>query len=530
MFRRLGMPMLAAAVLGLGVTAPLAQTSALSRAVAVSDHQQPAIPHPDQNVAAAAKLAEFEKRTGKKPNIVILLIDDMGYGDPGAFGGGEAIGAATPNMDRLAAEGLKLTSTYAQQTCTPTRSAIMTGRLPVRTGLTRPILKGDKITANPWADETSVAALLSAAGYHTAAVGKWHIGEGDGMRPFEVGFDEWYGYYGAEKEISQEFDQRLYPDLVLDPDKLAAYRSMGADIDLVAARKGDADDTVVIKTASVGDVAEADIRLRDYSVRRIGEMAKEDRPFLLYHAFMKVHTDNFPSARFTGASASKYPYKDAVVEVDAIIGDIVAALDKAGVLENTFIFVTSDNGPQMDMWPDAGYTPFRGAKGTTWEGGVRVPGIAYWKGMIAPGRVSDGLFDLMDLFNTSLTLGGATAAIPTDRYIDGIDQTSFLLMDDGQSARENVYFWMGGTFAAMRMREYKIHTKVIIPQASFLWIDMATMNDVGTAPWLFNLYIDPKEEYAVGHRMSPWLATMGAEMKAHGATFAKYPPKKVGLE
>jgi arylsulfatase len=89
---------------------------------------------------------------------------------------------------------------------------------------------------------------------------------------------------------------------------------------------------------------------------------------------------------------------------------------------------------------------------------------------------------------------------------------------------------MGGTFAAMRMREFKVHTKVIIPQASFLWIDMATMNDVGTAPWLFNLYIDPKEEYAVGHRMSPWLATMGAEMKAHGATFAKYPPKKVGLE
>ena len=345
-----------------------------------------------------------------------------------------------------------------------------------------------------------------------------------------LGFDEWYGYYGAEKEISQEFDQRLYPDLVLDPDKLAAYRSMGADIDLVAAKKGDADDTVVIKTTSVEDVAEADMRLRDYSVRRIGEMAKEDRPFLLYHAFMKVHTDNFPSARFTGASASKYPHKDALVEVDAIIGDIVAALDQAGVLENTFIFVTSDNGPQMDMWPDAGYTPFRGAKGTTWEGGVRVPGIAYWKGMIAPGRVSDGLFDLMDLFNTSLRLGGATAAIPTDRYIDGIDQTSFLLMDDGQSARENVYFWMGGTFAAMRMREFKVHTKVIIPQASFLWIDMATMNDVGTAPWLFNLYIDPKEEYAVGHRMSPWLATMGAEMKAHGATFAKYPPKKVGLE
>lgn len=507
-----------------------AQTTTLSRAVAVSDHQQPAIPRPDQDAAAAAKLAEFEARTGKKPNIVILLIDDMGYGDPGAFGGGEAIGAATPNMDRLAAQGLKLTSTYAQQTCTPTRSAILTGRLPVRTGLTRPILKGDKLTANPWADEISIAAMLSNAGYHTAAVGKWHIGEGEGMRPFEVGFDEWYGFYGAEKEITQEFDQHRYPDLVLDPEKLADYHALGANIDLVAAKKGDTDDTVVIPTTSVEDIAEADLRLRDYSVKRIGEMAKEDKPFFLYHAFMKVHTDNFPSKEFTGASASKYAYKDSVVEVDAIIGDIVNALSDAGVLENTFIFITSDNGPQMDMWPDAGFTPFKGAKGTTWEGGVRVPGIAYWKGMIAPGRVSDGLFDLMDLFNTSRDLAGVKDPLPTDRYFDGVNQTSFLLADNGESERENVYMWMGSTFAAMRMREYKIHTKVIIPQANFLWIDMATMNDVGTAPWLFNLYIDPKEEYAVGHRMSPWLATMGSEMKAHGATFAKFPPKKVGLE
>ena len=217
----------------------------------------------EPDAAAAAKLAELQKRIGQKPNIVILLVDDMGNGDPGAFGGGVAIGTATPNMDRLPARGLKLTSTYALQTCTPTRSAILTSRLPVRTGPTRPILKGDKITAKPWPDETEVAALLGAAGYHTAAVGTWHIGEGDGMRPFEVGSDEWYGYSAAEKEISQEFDQRLYPDLVWDPDKLAAYRSMGADIDLVAAKKGDAHDTAVIKTTSVEDVAEAKIRLRD---------------------------------------------------------------------------------------------------------------------------------------------------------------------------------------------------------------------------------------------------------------------------
>ena len=525
----------AATGLGLAMmsTAPIAalsQTSALSRAVSVAENMQPAIPRPEQDAEVAAKLAELEARTGQKPNILIFVVDDMGYGDPGSYGGGAAIGAATPNMDMLAAEGLRLTSTYAQQTCTPSRSALLTGRLPVRTGLTRPILAGDKITANPWEGEASVAELLSQHGYNTALVGKWHIGEVPGMRPFEVGFDEFYGFYGAQKEISQEFDERRYPDLVLDPEKLAAYHALGGDIDLVTARKGDTEAEVAFKTEGLEDIAEADLRLRDHTVKRIAELAADDKPFFLYHAFMKVHTDNFPSKEFTGASASKFPYKDAMVEVDAIIGDVVEALEATGELENTFIFVTSDNGPQMDMWPDAGYTPFRGAKGTTWEGGVRVPGIAYWKGMISPGRVSDGLFDLMDLYNTSLSLGGALGSLPTDRYLDGIDQTSFLLADNGESKRENVYFWMGGTFAAMRMREYKAHQKVVMPAEKFLWIDMATVDGVGTAPWLFNLYIDPKEEYPVGHRMNAWLATMGAEMKAHGATFAKYPPKKVGLE
>ena len=128
----------------------------------------------------------------------------MGYGDPGCFGGGAAVGAATPTL-KLAREGLKLTSTYSQPTCTPTRSAILTGRLPARTGLTRPILAGDKLTSNPWADEISLAAILSDSGYKTILSGKWHIGEAPGMRPFEVGFDEFYGFYPAQKEIVQEF-------------------------------------------------------------------------------------------------------------------------------------------------------------------------------------------------------------------------------------------------------------------------------------------------------------------------------------
>ncbi len=268
---------------------------------------------------------------------------------------------------------------------------------------------------------------------------------------------------------------------------------------------------------------------KEFSVAKIKELAAGDAPFFLEHAFMKVHADNFASKAFEGKSASKYPYKDDVVEVDAYIGEIVDALDQAGVLENTFIFVTSDNGPQLDSWPDAGYTPFRGAKASAWEGGVRVPGIAYWKGTISPGRESDDLFDLMDLFNTSLHLAGAQDKIPSDRYIDGIDQTSFLLSDDGRSNREKVYIWSEHDLMAMRMYEYKIHVKVVQEHAQWLNIDMTTISEVGLAPWLFNLYIDPKEQYPVGHRMNAFLASMAAEMKGHAATFKKYPPKDIGL-
>lgn len=503
--------------------------SALSRAEATAVNRQPAIMRPEQEAEAAAKLAAFEERTGTRPNILIFLVDDMGYGDPGAFGGGEAIGAATPAMDALAAEGLKLTSTYAQYTCTPTRAATYTGRLPFRTGLIRPILAGDEISVNPWEDELSVAGLLSDAGYHTMLVGKWHIGETEGMRPHDVGFDEFYGFYKAQKEYTQAYDPRRFPDLALDADKLERYLSIGSDNDLVY---GLADGTTeAIETISSPEqMAEADVKLKDYTVARLRELAEDDQPFFISHAFMKVHADNFAAEEFRGASASKFPYKDSVVEVDAHIGEIVAALKEVGELDSTFIFVTSDNGPQMDGWPDSGYTPFRGAKGTTWEGGIRVPGIAYWRGMIAPGRVSDGLFDLMDLFDTSLALAGVdSATLPDDRYWDGIDQSSFLLADSGESKREHVYMWLGSTLAALRMREYKAHLHVSLAQEKFLWIDMATVVPTGLAPWLFNLYVDPKEEYPVGHRMNAWTASLGAELRAHAATFAQFPPKDLGL-
>lgn len=516
-------------LLGFFIVSAFGQSKKLNRAVRTAENFEPAIPHQEQDKAVAEKLAALEKKTGKKPNIIWLIVDDMGYGDIGAYGGGIAAGAATPNVDRLAREGFRLTSCYSQQTCTPTRSAILTGRLPFRTGLIRPILAGDKLTQNPWSDEISLPTLLSDAGYYTILTGKWHVGETEGMRPHDIGFDEYYGYYPAQKEISQRVDPRRYPDLVLDADKFAAFEGVAPEDHLIHGWKGGKTEKVS-QIKSTEDMGRADKVLADFTIAKIKELAKGDKPFFIEHCFMKVHADNFPNPDFAGLSASKYAYKDGVAEVDMHVGEIVKALKDAGVQENTLVFFTSDNGPQMDAWPDAGYTPFRGAKGTTFEGGVRIPGIAYWKGMIKPGRESDDVFDLMDLYGTALTLAGvSTDKLPNDRYYDFIDQTSFLLHDEGRSNRETVYFWWGSELMACRMREYKVHIKVVLPLAPHMHIDYATVEDVGLAPWLFNLYIDPKEEMTVGHRRNAWLATVTGALKAHAATFKKYPPKNIGL-
>ncbi|BBO33550.1 arylsulfatase [Lacipirellula parvula] len=520
---------IAALTLVSAVPAHAAESQGWNRTVRIADHLEPALPHPEQQQAVLKKLQQLAAKTGRKPNILIILVDDMGYGDVGCNGGGAMAGAPTPNIDALAQGGLRLTSAYATPLCTPTRAALNTGRIPARSGLTRPLLASDRPTKNPWADEVSAAKLLSDSGYVTALSGKWHVGEGEGMQPHQVGYDEFHGFLSVVSEYTQYMMPRKYEQLVKAPEKLKTYKSLSEYNAVVSGKKGEKL-TIDYPLETSKQMGNCDQDFANWSVDFIKRSAEAKKPFYLVHAFAKVHFDNFAGDGYEGRSPAKLPYKDAVVEVDDIVGRLIATLKETGQLENTLVFFTSDNGPEEDSYPDCGYTPFRGSKGTTWEGGVRVPGVAYWPGVIKPGRVSDGLFDLMDLFNTSLALGGIVDKIPTERYIDGIDQTSFLLNDDGESNRQAVFCYNQADFSGLRWDSFKAYFKVQLSEQPFTNISMSTYVPVGVSPWVFDIYRDPKERRTMSNSDYEWAYGPVLQMQSeHAKTFVKYPAKDIGL-
>ncbi|MBU0609281.1 MAG: sulfatase-like hydrolase/transferase [Armatimonadetes bacterium] len=496
----------------------------VAKTVRIAENMEPVIPHSDQQAEAQRKLAALEKKAGKKPNILIFVMDDVGWGDPGCYGGGLMAGAPTPNMDRLAREGLLLTSTYSQPSCSPTRATILTGRLPMRHGVLRPPMYGEP---GGLQGEITVAQILSKAGYVTQAVGKWHVGENEESQPQNVGFDDFYGFLSVSDMYTEWRDPYFYPEITNSEDRTAMVKGWAFDRHWVHAKKGGKIEDLAEITIPV--CAELDDKWAEYSVDFIKQMAQSDKPFFLYHGTRGAHFDNYPNPKFLGKSPARYPYKDVIIELDDILGRLVKALEETGQLENTLIFVTSDNGPEMESWPDSAYTPFRGAKGSTWEGGMRVPGIVYWKGMITSGQVSDGLFDLADLFNTSIALAGANDQLPKDRYIDGIDQTSFLLADTGQSNRKFVYYWLMDTMSGVRVGEYKYmiastsdDSQDVVNPGGFS--GEAIKYSYGRT---FNLYLDPKETHSFFVRKIIYEDTFHTAMVSHQATFVKYPPKKV---
>jgi arylsulfatase A-like enzyme len=401
----------------------------------------------------------------RPPNVIIIMADDLGYGDLGCYGHPTI---RTPYLDQMAAEGLRFTDFYAAAAvCTPSRAALLTGRYAVRSGMSYPrgVLFPDSKGGLP-PGEITLAEALRERGYATAHIGKWHLGIHEGSRPNDQGFDS-----SLELPYSNDMDRRA--DVPAEATKSATPPVDGWNVPLLQ------DGQIIERPV---DQRTLTLRYTEAAVKFI-EQAK-DRPFFLYFAHTFPHTPVFASPAFAGRSR-RGPYGDAVEELDWSVGRVLATLRRLGLAENTFVMFTSDNGPWLSMELQGGSAGvLRNGKGTTWEGGLRVPGIAWWPGRIAPG-VSGAVAHTMDLFTTSLALAGRNP--PADRPIDGRDLRGLLLR--GESPPQQPFFYYrGDQLVAVRLGQHKLH-RYSFPQFN----TPHAQRELG--PLLYDLGVDPAEAH-----------------------------------
>jgi arylsulfatase len=416
-----------------------------------------------------AKLTALEAKFGKKPNIIYVLADDVGWGELGWQGGGKHRGTPTPVLDTMAKEGMRFWCAYAEPSCTPSRIAINTGRHPVRTGLLSVLWPGqiDGLSGK----EVTVAEVLSEAGYNTAMWGKWHLGEEPEHLPESQGYDHaYYGLWnGAPDNWPGSFD--MYEDAP-NPNKSMFYDFPGEEeylkrtgIDLSIAgyvgEKGKGRKPIEGIAGKLGpDRQEA---FEAESIKQITayikDKAKDDNPFFIYWATYtqqlqgsKAH-HNDKHVDKVNAQASE------MAAHNAHIKQMLDTLKSEGIAENTLVVWISDNGPMYAFYPNSGYSWLRGGKGDVLEGGVRVPAMAWWPGMIEPDQDPVDILHLTDLFTTAARMAGAMDEIPNDRVTDGIDQTALLLLGEGHGRRNAIFHYSGGVLGAIRYEDFKIHIK-----------------------------------------------------------------------
>ncbi|WP_125955146.1 sulfatase-like hydrolase/transferase [Novosphingobium sp. MD-1] len=492
----------------------------------VADNMEPMIDHPDQTAEAGKKLADLQRKTGKKPNIIVFLMDDVGWMDFGFNGGGVTLGAPTPDVDKVAAQGLVLTSAYSQPSCSPSRATILTGQLPIHHGLLRPPMYGEAGGLN---GKPTIASMLSAQGYVTQAIGKWHVGENEGSQPQNAGFDDFRGFLSVSDMYTEWRDPNFNPEVALSPTRSRLIEEAPFNKYDVHAAKGGKIENVGLITVDYS--RDLDQRWANYAVDFLKRQKGGSKPFFLYYGTRGCHFDNYPNAFYAGRSPARNDYTDCLVEMNDIFARLYKTLEETGEIDNTIIVFTSDNGPEQEIDPH-GRTPFRGGKGSTWEGGVRVPTFVYWKGMIGP-RKSDGLFDFADILPTSLSLAGVKGAAIGEKmgagnYLDGVDQTSFLLADNGASNRRSILYFWNTQFAAVRMDEFKFTMLTQDPYAMTPngnhggFTGTVSQTAGGT---MFNLYANPQEDNSVAIRHLPIAIPVGAEIARYQQVLRKYPPK-----
>lgn len=400
------------------------------------------------------------------PNIVLIVADNLGWGELGCYGGGALRGAPTPRIDKLASEGLLLQNFNVESDCVPTRSALMSGRHPIRTGCLQSVPPGLPQGLTRW--EVTLPQLLSAQGYATAHFGKWHLGDVPGRFPSDRGFDEWYGIPRTTDESQFTSSVGFDPSVVDLPwimEGKAGSPSTNVKVYDLEARRG-IDETLVERSVSFMERA-----------------LEQRKPFFLYLPLVHLHFPTLPHPDFAGRTGAG-DFADSMVEMDHRVGQIVDYVDAMGIAENTLLIFCSDNGPEFRTPYRGTAGPWRGTYHTAMEGSLRVPCMVRWPGRVAAGQVSNEIVHVTDLFSTLASLGGAS--VPTDRPIDGVDQTRFFLGEQAKSLREGFPFYIKGELRAVKWRDWKLH---------FYW-EPEVNEGKGKleSPYLFNLTRDPKEE------------------------------------
>jgi arylsulfatase len=441
-----------------------------------------------------------------KPNNVLVFLDNFGWGEPGFNGGGIVRGAATPRMDQLADEGLRLTNFNVEVQCTPSRSALMTGRYAIRSGNGTVPLGEGVYGLVQW--EVTMAEMLSDVGYATGMFGKWHLGRTEGRFPTDQGFDEWYG-------IPNSTDESVYSSL---PDFV---KSGLAESWVMEGKKGSMPEKLRPYRLDYRPLIDRD--LTDRAIDFMQRQAKADKPFFVYLPYTATHFPTMPHPDFVGKSG-KGPWGDLLMQIDSYLGELMDTIDDLGLTEETLFIFTADNGPEGLSAGETSMTvetsingssgPWRSTLFTGYEGALRVPFAMRWPGKIEAGRVSDEIVHAMDLFPTLAGIAGGE--VPDDRVIDGIDMSSFFLGDSQESGREGFIVYMGNDVFGVKWRDWKLHFK-----------EQTGWNGVlreYTMPRLYNLINDPRESDNVlfPHTWVPKAAL--PQLEEHVVSLKKYPP------
>jgi arylsulfatase A-like enzyme len=476
----------------------------------------------------------------KRQNVLVILADDVGWFDVGCYHQG-MMGGRTPNIDRIATEGVRLTDCYAQASCTAGRAALITGQIPMRTGLTTVGMPGAVQGLQP--EDPTLAELLKPQGYLTAQIGKNHLGDRNEFLPTVHGFDEFYGnlyHLNAEEEPEQPDYPRDHPGMAFfKPRGLLDCQASDVDDPAEDPRFGRVGKQVIKDTGPLTRkrMETVDDELLDRSLDFIDRAHAADKPFFLWHNTTRMHVWTHLAEKWKDKTGFGL-YADGMQQLDWVVGGLLDKLDELGIADDTIVIFTTDNGAEKFSWPDGGTSPFRGEKGLGWEGGFRAPFVMRWPGRIPPGRLLNGIVSLEDVVPTVMAavgvpdikerlLEGYDAAGKHFRvHLDGYDQLPYLTGENDESPRDEFFYYGEHDLFAIRFRNWKIHFQVKDD-----WFAGSLRRT--TVPQPVNLRVDPFEQHMdapyypfyVGQKLWTVLPA-GYLLKLHADTFREFPPRQ----